>query len=43
MREVLDKIDGGVEDLGSAEAYEEAVLRAFPLPVVEAAAKRVKR
>ena len=43
VHEILDRIDSGVE-LGSAEAYHEAVLRAFPLAGVEAAtAKRVKR
>lgn len=30
-REVLDKIDGGREDLESEEAYKLAVWRAFPL------------
>ena len=40
---VLERIDGGQEDLGSEEAYEEAVRRAFPLPGAEAAPKRVKR
>ena len=43
VREVLERIDGGVEDLGSETAYEEAVLRAFPLQGDEATAKRVKR
>ena len=40
---VLERIDCGNDDLGSKEAYEEAVSRAYPLPQAESAAKRVKR
>jgi hypothetical protein len=40
VRRVLDRIDGGV-DLGTEQAYEQAVLRAYPLPCGdEATAKR---
>ena len=41
--EVLDKIDGGEEDLGSDEAYETAVMRAFPLLGSRAVSPDVKR
>ena len=49
VRDVLQRIDGGAEDLGSEEAYREAVWRAFPLPpphcsaAAEPAAKRRKQ
>ena len=42
-QKVLERIDGGKDDLGGEQAYEEAVGRAYPLPHAEAAAKRVKR